>query len=43
MPVTFNYNDPPLSNTINGKNDPTSQRFEVGPGFAHHNFSLPVD
>ncbi|KAI9450194.1 hypothetical protein BJY52DRAFT_199868 [Lactarius psammicola] len=28
MPVAFNYNDPPLSYFINGRNDVTSQRFE---------------
>lgn len=30
MPVDFNYNSPPAPFFINGRSDPTSQRFEVG-------------
>ncbi len=39
MPVAFDYINPPLPNPINGRDDFTSQRFEVGPGSVRHNFS----
>jgi len=29
MPVTFNYNNPPAPFIVNGRSDPTSQRFHV--------------
>jgi hypothetical protein len=29
MPVTFNYNNPSVPFVINGRSDPTSQRFHV--------------
>ena len=29
MPVDFNYIDPSVPYVVNGRNDPTSQRFEV--------------
>jgi hypothetical protein len=29
MPADFDYNDPPLPYVINGRQDPTSQRFTV--------------
>jgi hypothetical protein len=29
MPLNYDYNDPSVSILINGRSDPTSQRFEV--------------
>ena len=41
MPVDFDYMDPSVSYLINGRNDPTSQRFEVSPDYfiSHRQFT----
>ena len=43
MPFDYNYDDPVLPYNINGRNDPTSQRLQVGPNTVSHHFSLLVD
>jgi hypothetical protein len=39
MPIDFDYNDPSVPYPINGRNEPTSQRFEVRPGYFRHTVS----
>jgi hypothetical protein len=39
MPDNFNYNDPSLPFVINGRKEPTSQRFRVWPGYFYHTVS----
>jgi hypothetical protein len=39
----YDYDDPVLPYYINGLNDPTSQRLQVGLDTVAHHFSLLVD
>jgi|SRR6266851_2670511 len=40
MPADFDYNDPPLPYVINGRQDPTSQRFTVAVALIQHSHWL---
>lgn len=36
MPLDFNYDNPPLPVVVNGRQDPTSQRFAVEAALIRH-------